>query len=78
MALVDQTTLDGFNTLADVMNWANVTGTSGDRSTLLGAFLFSAGAAMDTPPRILGVVSEANFERVARALRHAVLLQVVG
>ena len=69
MAFVEKNTLGGFNTLADVMHWANVTGTSGDRSTLLGAFLSSAGAAMDTPPRILGVISDANFERVAAAVK---------
>lgn len=49
------------------MHCAIVIGTPGDRSTLLGAFLFAAGVAIDTPPRILGVVSEANFERVVAA-----------
>ena len=68
MAFINQATLDGFSTLADVVAWANVTGTPGDRSTLLGAFLLAAGASMDTPPRTLGVVSESDFNQVANAV----------
>ena len=68
MAFIDQATLDGFNTRADVTVWAKIIGDPGDRSTLLGAFLFAAGAAMDTLPHILGVVSEGDFNRVADAV----------
>ena len=69
MAFIDQNTLDTFNTLGDVLQWARVTGDPGDVSTLRGAFLQAAGATEDLPPRILGVVDDQTFERVAGAVK---------
>ena len=69
MAFVDQATLDNFNTLGDILQWARVTGDPGDVATLRGAFLKAVGATEDMPPRILGVVDDQAFERVTAAVK---------
>ena len=66
-ALITQTELDGFNTMGDVMAWAQVDGDADDQSTELGAFCVATEAAVGTPPCIFGVVMEADFNAVANA-----------
>ena len=66
--LLSQTELDAFRTLGDVLTWAGVDGTDGDRSTLLGAFLGATGASVAALPRMFGVIPKADFDAVINAV----------
>ena len=51
-------------TLKEVLAWAAVPGDIADEKTMQGALMLALGATADMPPRVIGAMSEGDFQSI--------------
>ena len=71
MASVDPTPDEvlTFVTLKEVLTWAAVPGDIADEKTMQGALMLALGATAAMPPRVIGAMSEGDFQSIVEKVK---------